>query len=129
MEIIQKGKSLPSRGVWIEIGLKRQAVRLKSSLPSRGVWIEILYTVSTKQKSLSLPSRGVWIEIKELFSIDETATGHSPHGECGLKLIVNILFRIFSARHSPHGECGLKLSESVRLMEEGKVTPLTGSVD
>ena len=33
--------------------------------------------------------------------------GHSPHGECGLKLPCPDPFN-GGHRHSPHGECGLK---------------------
>ena len=33
--------SLPSRGVWIEIGSAERPADFRASLPSRGVWIEI----------------------------------------------------------------------------------------
>ena len=37
--------------------------------------------------------------------------GHSPHGECGLKLIPHAPV-LHGVRHSPHGECGLKSKRS-----------------
>ena len=80
-------RSLPSRGAWIEIFLKKIAARhYTPSLPSRGAWIEIIYarmsavfsavaplagsvdrnpSLEEGQENLlrSLPSRGAWIEI------------------------------------------------------------------
>ena len=35
------GKSLPTRGAWIEIVADMQAAGLNPSLPTRGAWIEI----------------------------------------------------------------------------------------
>ena len=56
--------SLPSRGVWIEIGEIAVIWANPLSLPSRGVWIEIGLTGKPKSCcGRSLPSRGVWIEI------------------------------------------------------------------
>ena len=54
------------------------------SLPARGVWIEIGAQVCHWSRSQSLPARGVWIEI----STNRDGiwhSGHSPQGECGLK--------------------------------------------
>ena len=54
---------------------------------------------------------------------------HSPHGECGLKLL-RCPARAASKRgHSPHGECGLKLGVNDDKKDNGMVTPHTGSVD
>ena len=64
------GRSLPSRGAWIEIGLWRGCgLGLDGSLPSRGAWIEI-----------ACPR--TWVCI---------ASGRSPHGERGLKYQLTIL--------------------------------------
>ena len=69
------GKSLPARGVWIEINLSWDAIISKKSLPARGVWIEITATRTlTRTCGTSLPARGVWIEIS---SIRQAATRSS----------------------------------------------------
>ena len=58
------GKSLPSRGAWIEIFMHLVYKLAKDrSLPSRGAWIEILQTFLESCGTMSLPSRGAWIEI------------------------------------------------------------------
>ena len=77
---------------------------------------------------LSLPARGVWIEISTLEEITLTEFGHSPRGECGLKLncIDNRLH--VGIRHSPRGECGLKYVHILNGATES-VTPREGSVD
>ena len=81
-------RSLPARGVWIEIGIgmmrygtltcrsPQGECGLKydlgnvirhaglASLPARGVWIEIIAGLRKATKNgLSLPARGVWIEM------------------------------------------------------------------
>ena len=79
-------RSLPARGVWIEIyrlaawsadwtgrspqgecGLKFRWLAWllveSASLPARGVWIEIFPSSSCQFQDKSLPARGVWIEI------------------------------------------------------------------
>ena len=39
---MQIGRSLPARGVWIEIDKKMEEIKIwQQSLPARGVWIEI----------------------------------------------------------------------------------------
>ena len=103
-------KSLPARGVWIEIlqppaafsgcprhspqgecGLKlyeaKAMVEPGKSLPARGVWIEIYASLHDSAFTKSLPARGVWIEIwrNTKWSI---CPRHSPQGECGLKYAV-----------------------------------------
>ena len=57
-------KSLPARGVWIEI-VNGDSVdgHASWSLPARGVWIEILMRLHMERRDESLPARGVWIEI------------------------------------------------------------------
>ena len=86
---MRKRKSLPSRGVWIEIvnnqrkspcidshsphgecGLKLylgyDPGKIDGSLPSRGVWIEMAGVATALAVLASLPSRGVWIEIQKI---------------------------------------------------------------
>ena len=78
--------SLPARGVWIEIGTKARSRPSRSSLPARGVWIEIHHgRSSTKDGASSLPARGVWIEISMDAVTGVDTVCHSPRGECGLK--------------------------------------------
>ena len=56
-------RSLPARGVWIEILLRSAAGWCFRSLPARGVWIEIYSRTNLAKTAESLPARGVWIEI------------------------------------------------------------------
>ena len=57
-------KSLPARGVWIEIAWRSIVVEDGPSLPARGVWIEIvLWEIMWMTGYKSLPARGVWIEM------------------------------------------------------------------
>ena len=59
--------SLPARGVGIEINPFRRRLAACRSLPARGVWIEIVqFFVCDDVKPVSLPARGVWIEIDSL---------------------------------------------------------------
>ena len=85
------------------------------SLPARGVWIEIMRTIDTTLEThrrspqgecglklhgrqdacllgRSLPARGVWIEISSTTCVD-TCTGRSPQGECGLKFLDRLVKR------------------------------------
>ena len=64
MVIGQVGKSLPTRGAWIEIEDKGNLDRvLAVSLPTRGAWIEIKDCEWHDVWPESLPTRGAWIEI------------------------------------------------------------------
>ena len=85
----RSGRSLPSRGAWIEIckspptwafrmmvaplagsvdrnrSTLTQEIDTYESLPSRGAWIEILPPGAQRRLWLrSLPSRGAWIEMR-----------------------------------------------------------------
>ena len=86
---MQKARSLPARGAWIEMthprkiekgvnsrsphgerGLKSAGiVRVNSvsmSLPARGAWIEIRADkLVLVYRVMSLPARGAWIEIRK----------------------------------------------------------------
>ena len=53
--------------------------------------------------------------------------GHSPHGECGLKSVHPFAVEPLRGRHSPHGECGLKYVRESRLQGARYVTPRMGS--
>ena len=79
------------------------------------------------------------------------ADGHSPQGECGLKLQMTNVLSDEAFGHSPQGECGLKLVSPVsallgvlslpargvwieisspsRTYRKSTVTPRKGSVD
>ena len=80
-------RSLPARGVWIEIELRNVSpCRSSMSLPARGVWIEMSKAADALGISVkSLPARGVWIEIPRRPRHTDLEAGHSPQGECGLK--------------------------------------------
>ena len=94
----------------------------------RGVWIEIAKAKIRSALIMSLPMRGVWIEITIFVGEFAPAAGHSPCGECGLKL-ERQAEGIALASHSPCGECGLK-STNTRLCNPCvAVTPHAGSVD
>ena len=43
---VQAGRSLPSRGAWIEMLTPPTLAFVVQSLPSRGAWIEILHALS-----------------------------------------------------------------------------------
>ncbi len=45
------------------------------------------------QALLSLPARGVWIETYEDRMQNRFLYGHSPQGECGLKLLTQMAVR------------------------------------
>ena len=55
--------SLPVRGAWIEILVKKDTSPSSASLPVRGAWIEIDLTFFRLWEQMSLPVRGAWIEI------------------------------------------------------------------
>ena len=60
--------------------------RWAKSLPARGVWIEIeLKVIDELSAVVSLPARGVWIEIGVMADCPYLRTRRSPQGECGLK--------------------------------------------
>ena len=57
-------KSLPVRGAWIEISLRKKFAKNLESLPVRGAWIEIMpFSGQLCRQDSSLPVRGAWIEI------------------------------------------------------------------
>ncbi len=55
------------------------------SLPARGVWIEIEVRQHARGREESLPARGVWIEMTTVLNFSDLVEGRSPQGECGLK--------------------------------------------
>ena len=61
-----------------------------ASLPARGVWIEIISISAPSLSNSSLPARGVWIEIWMIKDGKQVEYGHSPRGECGLKLSIAV---------------------------------------
>ena len=79
-----------------------------SSLPTRGAWIEMGLRPSSGDTGASLPTRGAWIEIWTPPVWWPRRWGRSPHGERGLKSANRLLMGRLSGR-SPHGERGLKL--------------------
>ena len=85
------------------------------SLPWRGVWVEINIPMGDL---LTAPCHSLGGEcgLKYLFTLTfSNFLSHSLGGECGLKLPTHRLARIF-AGHSLGGECGLKfLFKSVSL--------------
>ena len=77
------------------------------SLPAWGVRVEIEEFRPYRDPSASLPAWGVRVEISCTQRAGRARGGHSPCGECGLKL--HTLAEDAQHRgHSPHGECGLK---------------------
>ena len=62
---IQRLKSLPVRGAWIEIRSKHHPqAACPQSLPVRGAWIEMtMLHLLSAPSCTSLPVRGAWIEI------------------------------------------------------------------
>ena len=57
--------SLPVRGAWVEISLRRhRRLLMIASLPVRGAWVEIPFTaIISAATAMSLPVRGAWVEI------------------------------------------------------------------
>ena len=100
-------RSLPARGVWIEITPIERPTRRWSSLPARGVWIEIINIVARSLRTRSLPARGVWIEISGQDLRNHGQRSRSPQGECGLKY-AGVQAEPSHTGRSPQGECGLK---------------------
>ena len=101
-------RSLPAWGVRVEIsGAGMDYCDLGTSLPAWGVRVEIEEFRPYRDPSASLPAWGVRVEISCTQRAGRARGGHSPHGECGLKL--HTLAEDAQHRgHSPHGECGLK---------------------
>ena len=103
----RRHQSLPARGVWIETTAYNSTFKCVGSLPARGVWIETIRSFHRPVSTMSLPARGVWIETTISIEHEGGMSGHSPQGECGLKLdSFRDLVRVRG--HSPQGECGLK---------------------
>ena len=78
------------------------------SPPTWVVWIEIAKVTVFQKLRRSPPTRVVWIEIDEprlTFSEDKR---HHPHGWCGLKFVLGIIYLPSIFSHHPHGWCGLK---------------------
>ena len=57
---------------------------------------------------MSLSSRRAWIEIRRLILKPPPTARRSPHGERGLKYILNHFVYPYYLCRSPHGERGLK---------------------
>ena len=53
----------PRGGCGLKLGEGAGIANVKKSLPARGVWIEIVKIVNCCGVNKSLPARGVWIEI------------------------------------------------------------------
>ena len=135
-----------------ECGLKYRFCRVvmhrKRSLPMRGVWIEMLHQYHRNNcagghspcgecglkssicsaaipAARSLPMRGVWIEINEPVNAHTQDIGHSPCGECGLKLNGSYLGG-YAPGHSPCGECGLKSRINIIKTTKNRSLPMRG---
>ena len=52
------GKSPPSRGAWIEIGLSLEGLPVLESPPSRGAWIEIFDILFLRPYCIVAPLAG-----------------------------------------------------------------------
>ena len=103
--------SLPTRGAWIEIANSTTGTTHHTSLPTRGAWIEIPPPPASPPITSSLPTRGAWIEIAGHGPGGHDGGGRSPHGERGLKLVIQGC-HVLGVRRSPHGERGLKSPET-----------------
>ena len=79
-------ESLPAWGVRVEMGRCRALPYHARSLPAWGVRVEIRSATERAYPAWSLPAWGVRVEINVHDWSDSHGTGHSPHGECGLKL-------------------------------------------
>ena len=122
------GKSLPSRGAWIEIPTMSRSFPGMMSLPSRGAWIEIRHTIPRQFRSKSLPSRGAWIEIKPCAEFWNPQGGRSPHGERGLKY-PGLAPRSPGCQSLPSRGAWIEIFTPVAASPDTIVAPLTGSVD
>ena len=122
-------RSLPARGVWIEIWRERPG-RLwgYGSLPARGVWIEIICRYRWRLVALRHSPQGE-CGLKLVQAVAPLVYGrHSPQGECGLKSS-HALESLVEFGHSPQGECGLKFHLYSSTVSQPMVTPRKGSVD
>ena len=98
------------------------------SPPTRVVWIEIMYNPKKPPRATGHHPHG-WCGLKcPLVSINEVYEGHHPHGWCGLKFLLNFR-RTKLVSHHPHGWCGLKSKAPRLLAEAPAVTTHTGGVD
>ena len=63
----------------MKFNFRRVSDTVQRSLPMRGVWIEITEPAETRTAISSLPMRGVWIEIKfaEIADCTERVTPHA----------------------------------------------------
>ena len=144
-------KSLPARGVWIEItiarctingieshspqgecGLKLKAIdgrkADKVSLPARGVWIEIRCSECKLHPHSSLPARGVWIEMVSLHGRRKSRSRHSPQGECGLKSLSEQEKNQIKESLPARG-VWIEIKSTLQVFDGYNVTPRKGSVD
>ena len=79
-------KSLPVRGAWVEIAAAwRKGRHTRPSLPVRGAWVEMSTCCFFRKKSLSLPVRGAWVEMFFVYPTTYGTKCRSPCGERGLK--------------------------------------------
>ena len=74
-------ESLPTWGVWIEIGFTADdATVTEASLPTWGVWIEIADENGIAELRIaSLPTWGVWIEILKAWQPRKNCQKVAPH--------------------------------------------------
>ena len=158
--------------MWIEIPQLVEDLKICRSLPARGVWIEIADAETTvlglcrspqgecglKSQGRtphagptgSLPARGVWIEMLKKSIMLHGADGRSPQGECGLKYygeaahlsdhaslpargvwieinmnhVLSLIFKSLPARG-----VWIEMSTIVGCFASGWVAPRKGSVD
>ena len=76
----------------------------------------------------SLPAWGVWIEIVSGSKISPPCAGHSPHGECGLKLFKQAedILQLLSL---PAWGVWIEIGDTLSGIAAKYVTPRMGSVD
>ena len=106
LSMIPLWKSLPARGVWIEICRMSDVTNGSSRSPQGECGLKSPYYLAQVEFYASLPARGVWIEIDLI--------GHAPG---------------VGHRRSPQGECGLKYHGLPWHDRLGAVAPRKGSVD
>ena len=115
-----------------ECGLKSEPddarLREARSLPARGVWIEM----STRSSSPRAPSRSPQGECGlkyHRYRIPDTADRRSPQGECGLKLNLQRILRSLSMTSLPARGVWIEIEPHRGIRLQGRVAPRKGSVD
>ena len=105
---VQRLRSLPMRGEWIEIACWAARLARPTSLsPCGESGLKFRSHPRTDGGEESLPMRGEWIEICGAAPVPGGRCRLSPCGESGLKWGL-FSFLAFRARLSPCGESGLK---------------------